>query len=142
MPALTRGWCNTHYGRFWRNGDPLGISSRKRGFVRVPDAERFFRYVNVGENRECWIWAGGINPNGYGFFNILDEGKRTTRPAHRFMYGVVHGEIPEGLEIDHLCRVRACVNVGHLEAVTHAENVRRANLVTALHCPTCRCREC
>lgn len=129
--------CTKHHRRYVKHGDPHVARA-----PRAPDTDRFWKYVNIGDADDCWLWTGGINPNGYGYFNIRDNGAVTTRPAHRFMYEVIYGPIRDGLEIDHLCRVRACVNIGHLEAVTHAENVRRANLVTALHCPTCRCREC
>lgn len=70
-------------------------------------------------NSECEMWTGAIDTDGYG---RLTNGTK----AHRAAYESVKGPIPEGLEIDHLCRVRACVNTEHLEAVTHAENIARA----------------
>jgi hypothetical protein len=76
----------------------------------------------------CWIWQGAKDSSGYG--NVWWEGKNVG--THRAMYG----EIPNGLEIDHTCRNRACCNPAHLEAVTHVENVRRGKrgeLTT--HCP-------
>jgi hypothetical protein len=67
----------------------------------------------------CWGWIGAINPvSGYAYM-----GKRI---AHRYSYERFVGPIPEGHTIDHLCRVHACTNPAHLEAVTQAENNRRA----------------
>lgn len=68
----------------------------------------------------CWIWTASI-VNGYGQFRY--QGKM--RRAHRLAYTLLVGDIPEGLEPDHLCRVRACVSPQHLEPVTHQENMRR-----------------
>lgn len=71
---------------------------------------------------ECWLWAGPKGNEDYG--RIWIDGKY--RPAHRIIYEALVGEIKEGLEPDHLCRVTACVNPDHIEPVTHAENMRRA----------------
>jgi HNH endonuclease len=81
--------------------------------------ERFWRKVEKTE--ACWLWTAHISPSGYGIFKY--DG--TPKNAHRYAYQLLVGPIPEGLEIDHLCRVRNCVNPEHLEAVTHLENVRR-----------------
>jgi hypothetical protein len=73
----------------------------------------------------CWIWTAFKNPCGYGMFMV---GKGIVRLAHRLSYMDARGDIPADAEIDHLCRVRSCVNPAHLEAVSHAENVRRGKL--------------
>lgn len=72
----------------------------------------------------CWIWTGSRSGGGYGRF-VVDTTRRESTGAHRFSYELLVGPIPEGLQIDHLCRVRACCNPAHLEPVTTAENVRR-----------------
>lgn len=74
-------------------------------------------WSKVDKSGDCWIWTAGATSAGYGLFKH--------QYAHRISYRLHRGEIPEGLELDHLCRVTRCVNPDHLEAVTHAENVRR-----------------
>jgi hypothetical protein len=69
----------------------------------------------------CWLWSGLLNRKGYGVIKDKDK----TVYVHRFTFERAKGAIPDGLEIDHLCRVRSCCNPDHLEAVTHLENIRR-----------------
>ena len=83
---------------------------------------RFWAKVTRGGVDECWLWTGAINHGGYGRFRGRD-GRAVL--AHRFAYEAVIGQIPDGLHIDHLCRVRACVNPSHLEAVTQTVNNKR-----------------
>ena len=71
----------------------------------------------------CWIWSGTIAGNGYG---IMRMPERKTMVAHRFVFLSVGRVIPVGMELDHLCRNRRCVNPDHLEPVTHSENMLRA----------------
>ena len=82
--------------------------------------ERFFAKVVAGPNC-CWIWAGALDSGGYGQFRV---GPKTVR-SHRWSYEYAHGSIPDGMELDHICRVRRCVNPAHLEPVTKGENQRR-----------------
>jgi len=85
-----------------------------------PAEVRFWSKVNKTD--DCWLWTAGAISTGYGFFSPF-VGKRIL--AHRWSYEQLVGPIPEGLVIDHLCRVRRCVNPAHLEPVTDAENRRR-----------------
>lgn len=80
---------------------------------------RFWAKVANGEG--CWEWRAARYPTGYGHCRWAGK----SAYAHRIAYLLVRGSIPSGLEIDHLCRNRACVRPDHLEAVTHRENVRR-----------------
>lgn len=108
--------------------------------------DRFWSYVDkngpIPEYRPdlgpCWLWTGG-KTLGYG---VLGRGKRGSGQikAHQFSYELHKGSIPEGKEPDHLCRVPACCNPDHLEAVTHRENCLRgvgvaARAAKVTHCP-------
>ena len=82
----------------------------------------------------CWLWtAEYLMPNGYGQLGV-GGAAGGMQYAHRVAYELLVGPIPDGLEIDHLCFVRHCVNPDHLEPVTHAENVRRQK-ARITHCP-------
>lgn len=72
----------------------------------------------------CWLWCRHVHIGGYGMIGSGD-GLGKNRYVHRVSYERHKGKIPEGLHINHLCRVRSCLNPAHLEAVTNAENVRR-----------------
>jgi hypothetical protein len=73
----------------------------------------------------CWLWLAYTNSDGYGLFAIWEDGHTHTERAHVVAWGVTRGAVPDGLVLDHLCRIRSCVNPDHLEPVTNAENIRR-----------------
>lgn len=86
-----------------------------------PLAERFWQKVRITD--ACWVWTGATSPDGYGHLKA-DQSRRDLW-AHRVAYEMMVGPIPDGLQIDHLCRNPSCVNPAHLEPVTGQVNVRR-----------------
>lgn len=98
---------------------------------RVPILERFFSYVQR-EPSGCWLWIGMLNNKGYGTFYVHEYGNK--KAAHIFSYEHFVGPVPEGLELDHLCRMTRCVNYEHLEPVTHKENMHRGVKASRAHC--------
>lgn len=140
-PAQARGWCGTHYMRWRRHGDPHNGGPVKEFYLTVED--RFWSHVDkhgplptwapfLGP---CWLWTASLK-TGYGQFAI---NRSQNVGAHVYSYELTHGAISLDLVLDHLCRVRACCNPAHLEAVTHRENTLRginppANNARKTHC--------
>lgn len=94
---------------------------------RMTFEERYAKYAFPEPNSGCFIWMGFLDKNGYGRMGVgySVDGNRRPAWAHRAAYEYFVGPVPEGMELDHKCRVTCCVNPDHLEPVTHQENVRR-----------------
>lgn len=138
-PARTRGLCFMHYGRWQKHGDVNTLA--RKGPKPVSPAIRFWRFVDKTSQTPCWRWVGATQ-NGYGALGLTpaNDGTQKIARAHRFAYELLIGPIPEGLEIDHRCSNRLCVNPEHMEPVTHTENLRRGQSFSTqnrmkTHCP-------
>lgn len=84
--------------------------------------ERFMRHVSPEPNSGCWLWTSTCTRGGYGRFTVA---RGHLALAHRFAFEHFKGVIPNGLHLDHKCRVRSCCNPDHLEPVTPRENLLR-----------------
>ena len=124
------GLCRTHYARYKRTGvvptTPIRPST---------DAERFWQKVNKTDG--CWLWTGATSSEGrYGTATL----NKTLQPAHRVAYQLVVGPIPDGLDLDHLCRRTLCVRPDHLEPVDHRTNVLRGTSKQAQNAVKTHCK--
>lgn len=109
-PSRTRGWCEKHYARYKRHGDPL--------YSVYNNPARVFR-ENTEWQGSCLVWTGPTAPNGYGRIRV--EGRQPR--VHRYAWEQENGPIPEGMFLDHICYNRVCCNVKHLRLATNSENV-------------------
>ena len=109
-----------------------------RGPKPKTQAERFFTKCASAPSG-CIEWLGGRFSNGYGAFHpgpsAMADGAQKKILAHRWSYEHTYGEVPDGLQLDHTCRNRACVNPEHLEPVTAKENQRRSARARITQCP-------
>jgi hypothetical protein len=106
-------WPKTYARLGVKKGDPRAYCHGHYGKKNIDS-------LYIKQANGCWMWTGSIE-NGYARIG--------SKLAYRVMYERAHGAVPYGLELDHTCRVRACVNPDHLEPVTKAENIRRGALV-------------
>jgi hypothetical protein len=101
--------------------------------MMLPD--RFEAKYTPEPTSGCWLWTGATTRDGYGNYAL---GRRFVG-AHRVAYLLKVGPIPDGMQIDHLCRVRHCVNPAHMEVVTARENVLRGVSFAAVNAAKTRC---
>ena len=124
------GLCRTHYARYKRTGVVPTTPIRP-----ATDAERFWLKVNKTDT--CWLWTGATSSEGRYGTAICEKRQQ---PAHRVAYQLLVGPIPDGLDIDHLCRVTLCVRPGHLEPVDHRTNVLRGTSKQAQNAVKTHCK--
>jgi hypothetical protein len=105
--------------RIYKNNLNHKTARCKRLNKPVDDISRFWSYVDIKGEDECWEWKGVLDIGGYGHFSL--NGKHI--PAHRLSYQLYYGDIPEGKQINHTCHNRKCCNPFHTYAGTHKDNM-------------------
>lgn len=139
--VLAKGLCRTHYQRNAKYGDPSVTFLPQ--LVRGALPTRFWAKVNkhgpVPECRqdlgECWVWTAYVDPDGYGRIAV---GERMAL-AHRVSWELANGSVPDGHELDHLCRRRSCIRPSHLEPVLQRENWIRGEATSAINAKKTHC---
>ena len=116
-PAKARGWCDMHYSRWKRHGDPEAQTQVRRP-PGLTTREAFEFFLIEPDANGCHIWPQGATAGGYS--QLRCEG--VMRYGHIVAYELYVGPIPPGYEIDHKCRVRRCVNPEHLRLATRKQN--------------------
>ena len=93
--------------------------------------------ANTATYGDCWLWRGAVNSHGYASVKVAGR----VVAGHVLAYTLAHGPIAPGMERDHRCGLRGCINPAHLEPVTHTENVRRgrSHVYRDGRCPRCGC---
>jgi len=112
------GVCEGHWSRWRRTG--RYDEARPLVPIGTPAEARF--WARVDRSGLHWLWTGPVDPDGYGRWSLPGEG---STGAHRAAYRLAVGPIPEGMEVDHTCRVRLCCRPDHLEAVPGRVNNER-----------------
>src|SRR5690242_11209019 len=130
-PSHAQGLCPTHYGRARRDGR---IAPRPKRSVE----ERFMSHVRI-DDVGCWIWTARLGTGGYGYFGQKVDSVWKQRRAHRVSYELHVGPIPDGLTIEHLCGVPACVNPEHLTPMERVENSMRGTGPAAMNARATEC---
>lgn len=87
--------------------------------------KRFWDRVVQDLETGCWDWIGYLQNAGYGQIHFRENGKSAPKLAHRVSYEAHRGKIPPDLECDHLCKRKSCISPGHIQLVSHPENMRR-----------------
>jgi hypothetical protein len=103
------------------------MSDEKHTICSVLGEPYYSRFwAKVEKTESCWLWQGSTSNKGYGEFHLGRQGRMRVRALpHVLSYQMLVGKIPDGLQLDHLCRVRHCVNPEHLEPVTRKVNILR-----------------
>lgn len=118
--------CNRHYE-----------AARLRGGLEVRSGDPTTRFWSaIHKTESCWLWTAARSTAGYGRV----QWKGRLQQAHRVAYEMAYGPIPDGLDLDHLCRNRACVRPTHLDPVTRQVNLLRGETVPAALVSRTECR--
>ena len=113
-PSRARSWCDMHYQRWQKHGDPLATLT----YYGDPEAAFLARTEPLVGDPGCIIWTGGLSRDGYGKLRV--NGRMV--PAHRYSWERTNGPIPDDRILDHACWERSCVNPEHLRLATRSQN--------------------